>query len=183
MPGMVASMPKIALPVTMSGRSNRALVSFPMYRHSERGLSVTSSFLGTGNFRCCGGQFSIAQLAAAGAMDDGVRFGDAIFRRYIPLRGGGRDQHGPAGGAHVAHLVEKAADRVRAVGILVAVFRIARRLIDLYFGPVGIEFVGNHQRKRGSAAAAHLGAAGDDGHSAVARDGEKKVWAEMRWRR
>ena len=64
---------------------------------------------------------------------------------------------------------------MRAVGILVAVFRVADRLIDLHFRPIGIQFVRNHQRKRSAAAAAHLRAAGDDGDRPIARNGEKNV--------
>ncbi len=78
------------------------------------------------------------------------------FGGNIPSRGGGGDQHRASGGAYLAHQVEVAADGVRAIGILLAVFWIAYCLVDFDFGPVGIEFVGDHQGQSGAAAAAHL---------------------------
>ncbi len=62
----------------------------------------------------------------------------------------------------------------RAVGVLVAVFDfVAVRLLHLHAIPVGLHFLGDHQRQAGAHAGSHLGAMGDDGDDAVGGDRDK----------
>jgi hypothetical protein len=126
------------------------------------------------------GNFAIAQLAAAGAMHDEMGLGRAFFRGNVPLRSGSADQHHAPGSAHLAHQVEAAANRVRPVRILLAVLRIANRLLQLDLGPVGVKFVGDHERQSGAAAASHFRAMRDDGDGAIGSD--RHPQAGFKWR-
>src|SRR5262249_55227167 len=109
-------------------------------------------------------------LAPAGFVNDEVRLGGAVFGRYVPLSRCSADEHGASGSADLTHLIEEAADRVRTVGVLIAILRIARGLLNFYSRPVGVEFIGNDERQSSAAAAAHFGATRDDGHSSVGCD-------------
>ena len=128
------------------------------------------------------GQFTVSKFAVGGAMHDEVRFCGAVFGRNIPLRGGGADQHRSSGGTHLSHLIKKAADGMRSIRILIAVFWIADRLVNLYLGPIRIEFICNDQRQCSAAAASHLGPACDDRDRAVRRNGHPQTRVEHRSR-
>src|SRR4030095_6804514 len=91
---------------------------------------------------------------------------------HAPALRGGPDEHEPCGGAGFAQRCKGAADRVRAVGVLVAVFFIADGLHDFYAIPVGVQFVGDDAGKSSLAAAAHFGAMSDGVDSAVSVDRE-----------
>ena len=55
-------------------------------------------------------QFAVAEFAAAAAMYDEMRLGRTVFRRNIPLRGRGADQHGAPRPAYLPHQIEGTAD-------------------------------------------------------------------------
>ena len=132
--------------------------------------------------RCSGSNFAIAQLTAAGAMHNEVGLGRAVFRGNAPLRGCGADQHDASGSAYLAHQVERTADRVRPVRILLAVFRIANCLLELDLRPVRIKFVGDHERQSCAAAATHLRAMGDDSDNAIRCDRHPQTGFKRRGR-
>ena len=89
-----------------------------------------------------------------------------------PALGRGLLQHRARGGAALPHRLDEMPDAARAVGVLVAVFRlVAGRLLDADLGPVGFEFVGDDHRQRGArGAGAHLGAGRHDRDGAVLGD-------------
>jgi hypothetical protein len=80
----------------------------------------------------------------------------------------------------LAHLVEKAADRVRTVGVLVAVLGVADGLVDLDFAPIRIELVGQNQGQGSPAPATHFGAIGHNGHRTVTRYPDEKIGLKRR---
>ena len=128
-----------------------------------------------GGGRC---EFTVAELAGARLVHDEAGFGGALFLRDTPFSGGRGDEHDTAGSADLAHLFEVTAHRVRAVGILIAVPGVADGLVNLDLRPIGIQFVGKYQGKRGAAATTHLGAIGNDGDGAVTGDSEVDVRLE-----
>ncbi len=76
-------------------------------------------------------------------MNDDVGFGHAVGRPDIPLLRRRLYQHEARAGSRLAHDIVKASDRMGPVRVLIAVARIADRLIDLHPLPVGIQLVGD----------------------------------------
>ena len=101
-----------------------------------------------------------------------MQAGLALGGRHLPLRRRGLDQHRARRGPGLAEGIEEVADRLRAVGVLVAVARVADALDDLDAGPVGVELVGGDHRQRRADAGPHLGAVRDDVHRAVGIDAQ-----------
>ena len=124
---------------------------------------------------------TVVERAAGRLVHDLVVPRDALAARHAPLPGGRRQQHRPRRGAGVAERLVEVADRPRAVGILIAVARIADALLDGHAAPVGVELVGGHLWQRRPDASAHLGAMGDDEDRAVGTDAE--IHARIQQRR
>jgi hypothetical protein len=100
------------------------------------------------------------------------------------LLGGRFLQHLARGGAHAAQGLEVMAHAARAVGVLVAELRlVALCLGHLHLGPVGLEFVGHHQRPAGAHALPHLGAVAQHRDGAVIGDGDEDlgILAQAMW--
>ena len=117
-------------------------------------------------------QRAVVQRAAGRLVHDLVVPRDALAARDAPLPRGRRHQHRPRRGAGVPERLVEIADRPRAVGVLIAVARVANALLDGHAAPVGVELVGGHLRQRRPDAGAHLGAMGDDEDRAVGTDAE-----------
>src|SRR5271166_2804365 len=116
---------------------------------SVRSLSLSSSFLGTR-------KFSVTQFFSAGLVNDGARFGDALALRYIPGFSGGAHQHQAGTGARFPQGIEETLYGVRAVGVLIAIFFVARSLDHANALPVGVQLVGHDHWQPGAVAAAHF---------------------------
>ena len=71
-------------------------------------------------------------------MDDDVWFRCALSGREIPSLRGRLYEHQPRGGAGLSHDIIKASDRMGSIGVLIAVTRIADRLVDFHSLPVGV---------------------------------------------
>ena len=91
---------------------------------------------------------------------------------HAPRLRGSALEHRPGGCASDAHRLVEVLDRARPVGVLRAVLLVADGLDDPYARPVGIQFVGHHERQRGADTGAHLGAVRHDLHQPVGQDGE-----------
>jgi hypothetical protein len=111
-------------------------------------------------------------------VDDLVEAGLALGGRHLPLRRRGLDQHRARRGPGLAEGVEEVADRLRAVGVLVAVARVADALDDLDAGPVGVELVGGDHRQRRADAGPHLRAVRDDVHRPIGIDAQEDARVE-----
>ena len=109
-------------------------------------LERDAIFFGDGKFRGGRCEIAVTEFAGASFVNNKSRLGSTFFFRNIPLLGCGGDEHGAADSTDLPHLIEEAANRVRAVSILIAETRITDGLVDFYFGPVGIEFVGDYER-------------------------------------
>ena len=135
------------------------------------------------NRQLCGrsGQLAVAQFAVAGSMHHKVQLGRAVARGHFPLRGGSADQHGASGAADLTHQVKRTADGVRPICILIAIFRVADRLINLDLGPIGVELIGDYQRQGSAAPASHLRAVRDDGYGAVCCNRHPQAGIECGW--
>ena len=117
-------------------------------------------------------QRAVAEPAAARRVHHFVVLRRALGLGHVPLRRRRAHQHRPRRGAGVAERFVEVADRSRAVGVLVAVARIADALLDGDPAPVRLELVGRHLRQRRPDAGAHLGSVRDDEDRAVGPDAE-----------
>ena len=71
--------------------------------------------------------------------------------------------------------MQEVADRVRAIGVLVAVFLVCHALYDDDPIPVGPQFIGNHRGQARSNALPHFDPVGDDPDRAVGLEAEIHV--------
>src|SRR5262245_27348731 len=94
-------------------------------------------------------------------MQDNVEFRHTLRRLDVPLLRGRLNEHEAGGGAGLPHYIEEASDRMRPVGVLIAVARVADRLFDLYFPPVCVQLVRDHERERSTNTGSHLRAMSD----------------------
>src|SRR5271156_2903084 len=94
---------------------------------------------------------------------------------HSPLLSRGLNEHDPRGRAGQPHHIEKASDGMRTVSVLIAVPRIANRLINLHTLPVGIQFVSHHHGKSGANYRAHFRAMSDNPDSSVSLDAHKNI--------
>src|SRR5262249_40054144 len=111
-------------------------------------------------------------------MDDGMLVRLALVGGYLPLRGRRTYQHQARGRTTLAHGVEEAPDRMRSVGVLRTITWVSDCLVDLDAAPVGVQFVGDHQRERGPNSGAHLRTVGYDSHGAVGFDRDEDIGLE-----
>ena len=95
----------------------------------------------------CGNKRAVSGLASARTMQDFVVFCNAFRRGNIPLSSGGGDEHRARCSAGLSKRIIEIADRSGAVGILIAISRIADSLFDPDAAPVRVEFVGRNQRQ------------------------------------
>ena len=127
-------------------------------------------------------QFTEAGLAAtAGMADDAIAHGN-LRRADIPPLGRSRNQHGPPGGAGLAHLVPGIGHRRAAAGTLsrapegvVVALGIGRGAFDANMRPISIQLVGQDGRQAGVGALPHFEVLGHDGHAVVGTDFQKRV--------
>src|SRR5581483_2754357 len=84
-------------------------------------------------------------------------------------------EHGAGHRTELAHALQIVADGARTVGVLVAVFLVAYRLLHLDPAPVGLQLVGYDLRDTGADALPHLGAVADHGDGALAIDRDEHV--------
>ena len=125
-------------------------------------------------------QRAVAEPAAARRVHHFVVLRRALGLGHSPLRRRRAHQHRPRRGAGMAERFVEVADRSRAVGVLVAVARIADALLDGDAAPVGVELVGRDLRQAGPDAGAHLGAVRHDEDRAVGPDAEIDARVEGR---
>jgi hypothetical protein len=127
-----------------------------------------------------GGEDELAerQGALARRVDDLVILGEAAAGVDLPALRGGGDQHVPRGRAGAPELVHELADARRAVGVLVAVLRVADGLADDDAVERRAELGGDQHRQRAAHALAHLGAVAHDRGRAVGRDVDEHVRRE-----
>jgi len=105
----------------------------------------------------------------------GVVVGGQLAGRRLPAPRRGGDQHLARGRAEPAHRQPLLADRRAAVGVLIAVARVAVALDDDDLERIGAELVGDHDVERAAHALPHLAALADDGDDAVAADLHERV--------
>src|SRR5580704_9439014 len=94
---------------------------------------------------------------------------------HSPLLSRGLNEHHPRDSAGQPHHIEKASDGMRTVSVLVAVPRIADRLINLHTLPVGIQFVSQNHGKSRANYRAHFRAMSDNPDSSVSLDAHKNI--------
>src|SRR5580692_10121721 len=99
----------------------------------------------------------------------------ALIDGHSPLLSCGLNKHDPRGSAGEPHHIEKASDGMRTVRVLVAVSRIADRLINLHTLPVGIQFVSQNHGKSRANYGAHFRAMSDNPDSSVSLDAHKNI--------
>ena len=104
----------------------------------------------------------------------------ALRGRNAPLFGRGLLQHQARRRAAFPHHTEETAHRVGAIGILIAIFRVADGLLQLDAFPIGFHLIGQDQRDHGPAAGSHFRAMGHDQHRAIRLDAHKHVGGEDR---
>ena len=94
-----------------------------------------------------------------------------------PALGGRGLEHLACAGANLAHRLDEVTHAARAVGVLIAVgFLVARRLNHANASPIGLEFVGDDHRQRGTRrAVTHFSPMRDDGDGSVLVDRDKDV--------
>src|SRR5438445_1380553 len=90
--------------------------------------------------------------------------GPTFRGRHAPGSSRRAFEHKARSRAGLAEGVIEITDRLRPVGILVAILRIAARLLDSDLLPVGVQFVGHHHEERGAYARTHLLAWRNDGY-------------------
>jgi len=88
--------------------------------NSAGDLKRSSSFVGTAAVAASGASFPIAEIPAAGDVDNLVIKCLALRHRHAPFGGGGAFEHESARRARLAQGGIEIADRFRPVGILVA---------------------------------------------------------------
>ena len=120
-------------------------------------------------------QFTEARLLAGLGVDHLVVAGLDLGHRHTPFGGGGAFQHEARGSAGVFDGLDKVADGARAVGVLRTVLGVAQRLLHFDALPVGVQFLGQHQRQSGADAGAHLGAVGHNRNEPIGRDADEDV--------
>jgi hypothetical protein len=113
-------------------------------------------------------------------MDDLMIACLAFGLRHFPFGRRGGHEHRLGGRAGPAERLEEVADRARTVGVLVAVTRVADRLLDGDPAPIGLQLVGGHLRQRRPDAGPHLGTVRDDEDGAVGADAEVDARIERR---
>ena len=140
------------------------------------GFVLQSGHSGDRQLRGRGGQIAVAQLAAGRGVHHFMILRLHFGHGNAPLRGRGLLEHRARGGAGLPHGLVETTDGVRPVGILIAVFSVADRLLNLDAIPVGVEFIGNHHGESRANAGAHFRAVRDDDHRAVGLDAEVDAW-------
>src|SRR5918996_463068 len=108
-------------------------------------------------------------------MHDDVELSHTIGRVNVPLLRGRLNQHEPRGSAGLPHDIIKASDRMRSIGVLIAVARIADGLVDLHLLPIGVQLVSNDERERSANAGAHLRTMSDNPYGAVRINPDKHI--------
>ncbi|MCG3189220.1 MAG: hypothetical protein LKCHEGNO_01507 [Burkholderiaceae bacterium] len=128
--------------------------------------------------RGCGGQFAIAQAAAARCVVNGaLGRGEFGHRRAPALRGGGQ-QHRARAGAGLAQRHPGLRHRQRAAGELRAVDQVDRRLLHHHVGPARVQLLGEDQPERGLDVLADLGVLRVQRDATVGRDAHVGARAE-----
>ena len=122
----------------------------------------------------------ISRAPSGRPVDDLVRLGLTLADGHLPLGRRRLHEHHARRRAGLAERVEEVSNRFRAVGVLIAVTRIANPLFDLDPRPVGVELVGGDHRQRRPDAGAHLGAVRHDVDGAVRIDAKVDTWMERR---
>ena len=120
-------------------------------------------------------QSPIAQRAAGWRMAHFVLRRLALRHRHAPLLRRGLTQHLPRRGTGFTQRVEEQANALGTIRVLVAVHRVANRLLDGDGVPIRLQFVGDDLGKGGAHPLAHLGTAGGDRHAAIAVNGEEHI--------
>jgi hypothetical protein len=120
----------------------------------------------------CRHERAVRRPAVRRLVHDLVQAGLALGRRHVPLRRRGLHQHRARRRAGLPERVEEVANGFRAVGVLVAVARVADALRDFHARPIGVELVGGHHRQRRSNAGPHLRSVRHDVDGAVGIDPE-----------
>ena len=128
-----------------------------------------------GQQRGLAGQGTVAEAAPACRMGDLVVLRRHFLHGHLPVVRGGLAQHQPGACAGGAQAVVVQRDAPRAVGILIAVLRVAVGLHHLHSRPVHVQLVGDDLRQRGADALPHLRAVRRNAHGAVRVQGEKQV--------
>ncbi len=129
--------------------------------------------------RGCIGQGTIVERAAGSGVHDLAGLGRAFGRIDAPLVRGRLDQHGPRGGARLAHHVVRAAHARAAAGDphltaeehLVSIAR--RGLLDRERRQIGVQLLGHDLRDRRIGALTHLDERVVESDPAVGRDPEE----------
>jgi hypothetical protein len=125
-------------------------------------------------------ELAVPQAASRSAVHDVVVLCRDLGGRHSPLRGRGAHEHDARRRTGAAEGVVEITNRSRTVGVLVAVRGVAESLLDAHAAPVGVQFVGGHERQRGADAGAHLRTVGDDEDRAVGFDPEIDARVERR---
>ena len=129
------------------------------------------------------GHIAERQLPSGRDMDHHMIAGAAIFGVDVPHVRRRGFEHRPRRGTGDTHRLIELPHAARAVGVLIAVFRIALRLNDFDARPVRLEFVGENHRQRGANPGAHFRTVGDDRHQSGLVDGEIDIGIETCRRR
>ena len=127
-----------------------------------------------------GGEFAVVGALAAAGVGNLVVLGAHFVERNAPLGRRGLPQHQPCRCACIPQTVVVHQDAARAVGVLVAVLGVARRLGELDAAPVGIELVRHHLGDGGANALTHLRAVRGDRNGAIGGEGDEEVRLERR---
>ena len=108
-------------------------------------------------------------------MDHRVDLRLTLTRRHSPLLRRGANEHQPGCSAGEAHDIKKASDGMRTVRVLIAVSRIADRLINFHALPVGIQFIGYHQGQGCANYSAHFRTMSNNPDGSVGLDTHKHI--------
>src|ERR1700756_772585 len=95
--------------------------------------------------------------------------------RYSPKLRSGPNEHEAGGSAGQAHDIKKASHGMRTGGVLIAVSRVADRLINFYPLPVGVQFVGHDQGQSGANYGSHFRAMSDNPNGSVRLDTDEHI--------